>query len=524
MKKKLIALMLCMVLVIAAMPSVFAANEFGVTFTGEAEKELVYSTEDQEVTVVINGSKEMDNLGGISLDLPYPEGWAITAITNPEIGFGANDVILSLPDTENTGRVLWDCYGTHGGENVKATNIATVTYKVPGGTAVGTYTLKAENFELTDNLGDIWEDDVTVTFDIVIKDAPVPVTGVEVTPETAELKVGETAQLTATVSPEGADDPTVTWTSSDESVATVDKEGKVTAVGVGTATITATTTDGGFTDTATVTVVPTPVEEVGAEPAEATLFVGDKLTLETSVGPEDATDKSLTFTSSDPAVATVDKDGNITAVAPGEVTITVASASNPEVKATVTVTVFGLVDRPEAATDLVYNGAEQEGVPEGDNYALEGDASATDAGSYSVTATPAEGYVWSDDKSADPMDLDWEIKQAGMDDEEVELAVGESGQLVDEKGITYELDPENEEGIIELDENGKVTGLKEGTAKIIVTSDGSGNYEEGTAVITVNVVRAPATGDNSTLFVIAGVFAVAMLIAYLYTEKKRVQR
>ena len=81
----------------------------------------------------------------------------------------------------------------------------------------------------------------------------VPVTGVSVGPETLELKEGTTGTLTAAVVPSNATVATVTWSSSDESVATVDK-GVVTAVAEGTATITAKTDDGGFTATCNVTV------------------------------------------------------------------------------------------------------------------------------------------------------------------------------------------------------------------------------------------------------------------------------
>lgn len=82
----------------------------------------------------------------------------------------------------------------------------------------------------------------------------VKVTGVTLDATTVELKVGETAILTVTVAPDDATDKTVTWTSSDSSVATVDENGKVTAVGEGEATITVTTKEGGKTATCKVTV------------------------------------------------------------------------------------------------------------------------------------------------------------------------------------------------------------------------------------------------------------------------------
>ena len=90
---------------------------------------------------------------------------------------------------------------------------------------------------------------------VVVPDPTVPATGVTLDAANATLIVDETKQLTATVLPEGATDSTVTWESSDTTVATVDERGLVTAVSKGTATITVTTTDGGHTATCVVTVV-----------------------------------------------------------------------------------------------------------------------------------------------------------------------------------------------------------------------------------------------------------------------------
>ena len=94
------------------------------------------------------------------------------------------------------------------------------------------------------------EIDVTYT-----EPTPVAVTGVDVSPSTASIEVGETTTLTATVSPSTASNKSVTWSTSASSVATV-SDGVVTGVSAGTARITATTVDGGFTDYCEVTVTP----------------------------------------------------------------------------------------------------------------------------------------------------------------------------------------------------------------------------------------------------------------------------
>lgn len=101
----------------------------------------------------------------------------------------------------------------------------------------------------------------TVTMKVIVDEAPIPepeptvsVAGVTLNPTALELTEGDNATLTATVAPENATNQKVTWSSSDESIATVDGSGTVTAVKAGAATITVTTEDGEFVATATVTV------------------------------------------------------------------------------------------------------------------------------------------------------------------------------------------------------------------------------------------------------------------------------
>lgn len=108
--------------------------------------------------------------------------------------------------------------------------------------------------------------DITVTksgSDPVPEPDPILVTGVSLEPQEALLKVGETIELEATVSPQNADDKRVEWISSDENVATV-QAGVVTAVATGTAVVRVTTVDGGYTATCTVTVsaAPTSIDNV----------------------------------------------------------------------------------------------------------------------------------------------------------------------------------------------------------------------------------------------------------------------
>ena len=166
----------------------------------------------------------------------------------------------------------------------------------------------------------------------------VDVTGVTLDKNTATLEVGNTVTLTATVAPNNATNKNVTWESSDEDVATVE-DGVVTAVGVGSATITVkSVADNTKTATCAVTVNPTAVTSVSVD-ATASVNVGETTTLTATVSPDNATNKNVTWASSNTDIATVDENGVVTGVAEGTATITVTSAADNTKTATCTVTV-----------------------------------------------------------------------------------------------------------------------------------------------------------------------------------------
>lgn len=168
-----------------------------------------------------------------------------------------------------------------------------------------------------------------------------PVTGIRVSPESITLtKKDETAQLTAEVTPSYADNKKVTWKSSDEKVATVDENGKVTAVGNGTATVTATTVSGSYTATVSVTVkIPVEIEKLTIEAEKETLTqIGETTELKVKIEPENADEQKLIWKSDNEMVAAVDENGKVTAVGNGTATITVTTEDG-KVTASVTITV-----------------------------------------------------------------------------------------------------------------------------------------------------------------------------------------
>ena len=168
----------------------------------------------------------------------------------------------------------------------------------------------------------------------------VPVTGVTLDKAELTLEKGSTGTLTATVAPQNATNNTVTWSSSNPEVATVDN-GVVTAVSAGEAIITVTTEDGAKTATCKVTVnapQTVPVTGVTLDKAELTLEKGSTGTLTATVAPQNATNNTVTWSSSNPEFVTV-ANGTVTAVSAGTATITVTTADGNH-KATCTVTVI----------------------------------------------------------------------------------------------------------------------------------------------------------------------------------------
>lgn len=273
---------------------------------------------------------------------------------------------------------------------------------------------------------------------------PKPPASITLSSKTLSLTVGQEARLQATV--KDADggvltDAPVDWKSSNTAVATVDANGLVHGVSAGTATITA--TSGSVSDQAAVTVSPVPANAVVVSPGEATLFVGETVTLKATVtdaNGDPLSGRPVTWSSSATGVATVSASGVVTARAPGTATIT-ASSEGKSGKSTITVKLV-----PVASVDM--NPGELE---------LQIGQSAT------ITATP---------KSADGIAL--------------------TGRSISWKSR----DP----GIATVSSNGQVTAKSAGSTIIEASSEGV----TGVALVTVANVPVSSvvvTPDTATLVV-----------------------
>ncbi|MFC2348995.1 MAG: BspA family leucine-rich repeat surface protein [Bacteroides sp.] len=189
---------------------------------------------------------------------------------------------------------------------------------------------------------------------VIVKEEsdPVAVTGVKLAYNDLTLKIGTSLKLVARIEPTNATNKAVTWSSSNNTVASVTNMGVVQAKAAGTADITVTTADGGHIATCSFTVTAEDVvlTDLKVSPAETHIKVGQAGTLNVKYEPVTATHKEVTWETSDAAIVTVDQNGNIKGVAVGEAVITVKSKQDETIKSTSKV----IVDPTTAVEDAVF--------------------------------------------------------------------------------------------------------------------------------------------------------------------------
>ena len=281
-------------------------------------------------------------------------------------------------------------------------------------------------------------------------------TGVTLDKTSAEICVNETLALTATVLPADATDKSVTWYTSDASVATVSANGVVTGISKGIATITVATVDGNKTATCVVTVTErlVPVTGITLDTIATTIDVGSTVTLNATIIPADASNKNVIWTSSDPNVATVNK-GVVTGVSKGTATIRAASEDNPSVYAECVVTV-------NEVTPVIH------------------------------------------------------VTGVTLDKTNLQLKVGETATLkatvvpsdASDKKVSWR---SSDTKVVIVDSDGKVTAVGKGTAKITVITEDGGK----TATCDVTVTDGGSGGGDNNLWLYIGIAAAAIIIIAL---------
>ena len=177
--------------------------------------------------------------------------------------------------------------------------------------------------------------EVTETFRVLVIQ---PVKKITIDAGDKKVAAGSRMELDAIYAPDNASITDVTWSSKNPGIATVDESGMVTGVKKGTATIVATAADGSKATGTVMITVTQPVTSINITQADIPVVVGRTAQAKIQVLPADANDKTVTWSTSDTAIATV-RNGQITGVKAGVCTVTCTSNSNPDVSASATVTV-----------------------------------------------------------------------------------------------------------------------------------------------------------------------------------------
>ena len=332
-----------------------------------------------------------------------------------------------------------------------------------------------------------------------------------ITLKTTELTlgVGKAQTLSATVLPSNANDKNVIWTSSDASVAKVNQEGRVTAVSIGTAEITAQScANPDITATADVRVVQ-PVMALRISESKLELGVGDSAFVTLTVQPSDATEQSVTFSSDNARIATVDENGMITAVAKGQTTIRAKANDGSGKAASLSVTVAQMPEEITLnSTSLTVNTGKYKTIkatvlpantnnknvvwtssdPSVAKVNSEGRVTGVKAGACVITC---QSKVKGDVVAYADVTVTQLATKITFDQKSVDVNVTESAYVpwtvapddVTDSGVTFS---SSNTRIATVDQSGVITAVKRGTATITAKAvDGSGT----TGKLTVNVIQ-----------------------------------
>ena len=339
---------------------------------------------------------------------------------------------------------------------------------------------------------------------------PVELNSISITEQNIILNKGENETLTVTYNPENTtEDKTVTWESSNEDAVTVSEDGVITAVGAGNATITAKVGD----KTATTQVeVKVPLESIRLNETEKQLNKGDDLQLSVTYNPEDTTaDKTVTWTSTDDTVATVDENGKVTALKAGTTYIK-AKVEDKEVSCKIDVVVpLTGIDLNKDVAEILKGQTEKLTVtlvPEDTTYTGKVEWTSSDdtiatvdengnvkgikEGTVTITAKAVENGNEIID-TAEITVKEIPLNSIAIDIADFDLGIGRTqslGVVCNPENTTDDINVEwtsSDVKVATVDENGTVTGLAEGTAVI------TAKVGDKTASVTVTVKSIPIT-------------------------------
>ena len=332
--------------------------------------------------------------------------------------------------------------------------------------------------------------------------------------------VGKAGNFKATLSPSNAKYQAVTWKSNNPKVASVDANGRLTAVGVGSATITCTAKDGGGANATCTVTVYQPVGSIRLNTNKLNWPIGKTGSFKATISPSNAGNKNVKWTSSNPKAATVDSKGKLTAVGVGSTTITCTAADGRGAKAACTVTVYqpaesiklnntklnwpigksGYFKAVISPSDAKYkNVTWKSSNPSVAKVDADGKLTSVGVGTTTITCTSADGMA----KATCNVTVYQQAKSIRLNNTKLNWPIGKTGSFkavispsnAKYKTVTWK---SSDPSVAKVDANGRLTAVSVGTATITCTS--KDNFASATCTVTVYDPKASAyqVGDKVT--------------------------
>ncbi|MGN0468537.1 MAG: Ig-like domain-containing protein [Acutalibacteraceae bacterium] len=346
-----------------------------------------------------------------------------------------------------------------------------------------------------------------------------PVTGLDIDVKTKTVYTGKTFKISAVVSPSDATNKTLVWKSSNSLIASVSSDGTVKAVKAGTATISVATVDGGFKQTCSVTVLQ---KSTGLVLSNETLNIetGETKQLSATVLPDDASNKTITWESSNSKILKVDSTGKITALLPGEADVTAKTADGITQKCKVTVirmaqevvlsqssavlykggslTLNAVVLPDDTSNKAVTWKSSNKNVATVSN----GVVQAIGKGTAVITAVSADGKAQSDCK----VEVLLAAESITTDKEKYIVPVGDSLKIqatvlpedTADKTLLWSSDNEK---IVSVSSEGTVTAVSAGTANITIKAAVGGAEKTVSVFAAVPETSVKISGEANEMFV-----------------------
>jgi len=450
-------------------------------------KELYWTIEDQDIAVVNDGVVTGVKTGTTKLTATTTDGTNLSAsctirVTNPVLGVTLSKYRIEL-EAEETDSITAYCLPANADDvsiswRSLDTNVATITKGFVTAVAVGETEVVATS-----------ANGIEDSCKIIVK--PTLATSILLSKHTLHLTTGKSELLVASILPIKVTSKSISWSSSNPDIISVDEQGLVKALATGTATITASTTDGSnLKDECTVSVT-TLATDISFDKDYANLIVGQSMSLCASILPSETSNKNITWESNNVNCATVSADGIVNALATGTATITASTTDGSNMSASCTIIVTNPVisltlDKTSAEmmagqqitihASVVPSNADDTNITwssSDDSVASveNGVVTAKRWGIATVTASSATGV----EATCSIVVLPTPVSSMTLNRTSLEIARNESVLLVctifPEDASNKELEWYSmDEGIAMVNEEGVVTGVSSGETTIIVES------------------------------------------------------